>query len=196
MEIFRKYKFYLASNSERRINILKKLDVNFDIVGNIYRENYNEDHPVENVLNNSKNKVDSVKNELNNGIVIGCDTVIYYDRKIIGKPVDRVDAFDILKTLNGSKHSVISGLTLYVTQSQRYIQDFEETDVYFNSLSETEIEEYLNTNEYKDKAGAYAIQGIGAILISKIEGCFYNVVGFPIVKFYNMLKKINEQENK
>ena len=122
-------------------------------------------------------------------IVIGADTIVVYDGQVLGKPKDNDDAFRILKLLNGNEHNVITGISLIQNSSNIKIVDYESTLVKFRFLSDKEINNYIETFEPMDKAGAYGIQGQGALLVEKINGCYLNVVGLPLVKLDFLLNK-------
>ena len=126
-------------------------------------------------------------------LVIGADTVVAYDGKILGKPADEADARKTLRMLSGNTHSVFTGVTLVlIDKSGRAgeIVFYEKTDVKMHEISEVEIERYIASGEPMDKAGSYGIQGKGAIYIEKIDGDYNNVVGLPITRIYQELKKI------
>ena len=189
MKIYGNKKFYLASNSERRINILNNIGLDFEAVGNSFEEIISEENPVDFVVNSSINKINSIKSEIKTGFIVGCDTIIYFNGRIIGKPENKGDAFNTLKLLSGKKHDVISGISILDVENNELYSDFSSTKVYFKKLSTDEINDYISTREYIGKAGSYAIQGKASIFVDKIEGCFYNVVGFPVSVFYDLLKK-------
>ena len=130
-------------------------------------------------------KIKAVPFENENGIVIGADTVVAVDGKILGKPKDKADAKCMLRLLSGKTHSVFSGVTVIKNKTAHTF--CEETKVTFFPLSDDEIESYVNTGEPLDKAGAYGIQGKGALLVEKIDGDYYNVVGLPIGKLNRLL---------
>jgi septum formation protein len=120
-------------------------------------------------------------------LVIASDTVVYFER-ILGKPKSREEARDMLKALSGEKHEVYTGIALVHFASNRKVVDYVCTEVTFNALSDAEIDVYLNTGEAYDKAGAYGIQGYGALLVSEIKGDYFNVMGLPLSKLNSMLK--------
>ena len=124
-------------------------------------------------------------------IIVGADTIVVYNNKILEKPKNKEDAYKMLTALSGRNHEVISGVNIKIGNQQ--ITFNENTKVYFKELSSTEINWYLDSGEPFDKAGSYGIQGLGRILISKIEGCYFNVVGFPIHRFYIELKALMEK---
>ncbi len=109
--------------------------------------------------------------------------------KVLGKPKDRDEAFIMLKNLQGRVHTVYTGITIVRTKDFKYVSDFEETKVWIKKLEDEEIFNYIDTGEGYDKAGAYAIQGVGALIVEKIEGDYFNVVGLPISKLFDILKR-------
>lgn len=190
-------KIILASASPRRREILDNLGFKYEIITTNAEENVDVSgmSPEKTVqeLAIKKGKAVAEKsaddpNDLN--LIISADTVVAYNGKILGKPKSREEAKKMLKMLSGKKHSVYTGLCIWKTQptwSSKGCAVSARTDVYFKKLSDEMIEAYLDTGEYKDKAGAYGIQGKGAVLVEKIKGDYFNVVGFPINKFYEML---------
>ena len=124
-------------------------------------------------------------------VVVGADTIVVAGGVIWEKPLHREDARKMLKELSGRSHEVISGVSIHLGALSKIFSEV--TRVYFKNLSDDEINWYLDTGEPFDKAGSYGIQGLGRILISKIEGCYFNVVGFPIHRFYIELKALMEK---
>lgn len=120
--------------------------------------------------------------------IIGCDTVVICDGEILGKPKDEKDAKRMLLALSGKTHKVITGCAIF--KNGKSLSFSETTEVTFYKLSEEEIEDYIATNECFDKAGAYGIQGYGSLLVEKINGDYFNVVGLPVSKLNKILKKI------
>ena len=180
----------LASASPRRREILKGLNVDFEIIVSNADESSDKTDAGELCMELSKIKAQSVAKELNDkdALIIGCDTVVVKDGKILGKPKNRDDAFNMIKFLQNDEHSVISGLTLIY--SDKIISAFEETKVVFDKMSTQEIQAYVDTGECDDKAGGYAIQGLAAPYIKGIDGCYYNVVGLPVNLLKNMAKNL------
>lgn len=123
-----------------------------------------------------------------NDIVIGADTVVAIDGKILGKPNDKQDARDMLKILSGREHSVFTGVTILKGEDTKTFSV--ETRVKFFELDENDIDRYIETQEYKDKAGAYGIQGYGSLLVEKINGDYFNVVGLPVSSLNHYIKSI------
>lgn len=167
----------LASKSPRRKELLSLITENFVIrsaeVDESLPDGIGPDKAVEYL---SKIKAEPFKN--NEDIIIGADTVVSIDSMILGKPKDRSDAFKMLKMLSGKYHSVFTGVTVIKPENEFTFSV--ETRVKFFHLSDREINDYLDTGEPFDKAGAYGIQGKGALLVEKIDGDYFNVVGLPV----------------
>jgi septum formation protein len=186
-------KIVLASASERRQELLSRLIKNFDIIVSDFDESKVIfegciDRYVKNV---ALGKALDVKDKLNdNAIIISADTIVILENKILGKPKDEEDAFKILKSLQGRKHSVYSGVVVINTARNVIKQESLATEVTFSEMSDDEILKYIKTGEPLDKAGAYGIQGIGGIFVNEIKGCYYNVVGLPLNKLKSMLKEV------
>lgn len=190
-------KIILASSSPRRIELLKRLKLNFKTIPAEIDENIDEKEPINHVLTLAELKAKEVFKKSEKGqVIIAADTIVYY-KQIIGKPKDYNDAFKILKTLSGKWHSVYTGV--FILFPNEAVSFYEKTDVKFKRLSDELIEFYLSSGEAFDKAGAYAIQGLGSILVEKISGDFYNVMGLPISKLWDLLWSrgiINEAKRK
>lgn len=191
-------KIILASGSPRRKELLEQVGVTFDIYTCDTDENIDEKKPDLAVLELSKRKAMAVAIELQNEgekdcLIIGADTVVAYDDQILGKPIDEENALEILMKLSGNEHSVFTGVTM-IRISNGKINIFssfaEETKVLMYQFNKKEAKAYIATKEPMDKAGAYGIQGIGAILVERIEGDYNNVVGLPVAKVYRYLKEI------
>jgi septum formation protein len=179
-------KIILASGSPRRQALLNQLGLEFEVRTNGLEEIFDPAiSPRENALRLSFEKADGVAKGLNDGIVIGVDTIVVLDGVMMGKPENRADAERMLGLLSGRKHEVVTGFTLIERPGGRMLSDAETTAVWFRKLDKTEIEEYVRSGSSMDKAGAYGIQSdMGAIFVERIEGCFFNVVGLPLTKFY------------
>ena len=187
----------LASNSPRRQQLLKGLDVDFEIWSTNHEdESYPDDLPVEQVSTYlAKHKASFFTERLSNDtILITCDTVVVCNGNVLGKPVDLADAVAILKQLSGNKHTVITGVCLSTVNKSTCFSSF--TDVYFRHLTDEEIEYYIERYKPYDKAGAYGIQEwIGYVAIERIEGSYFNVMGLPVQKLHNeLLNFINNNQ--
>lgn len=187
-------KIILASKSPRRKEILKNLNLEFEIITADTDESSDITLPEKLVEELSFRKADAVRHLLissgnftDNSVIIGCDTVVAIDNKILGKPKNREDAALMLNMLSGNEHKVISGLTV-LKGDKSYIAH-EVTKVYFDELSQKEINDYISTGECDDKAGAYGIQGLASKFIKGINGCYFNVVGLPVNLLYRALKE-------
>jgi len=179
----------LVSSSPRRSEILKKFKFKYKTLTPKIEEEIEGD-PIEVVKRNAKKKVlDNLNTDLL-GLYVGVDTIVYIDGKIIGKPKSLEEAREILRKLSGKKHKVISGI--YIYDNIRGIEKFSyiETEVKLKELSEKELEWYVSTGEPMDAAGGYKIQGLGGLFIEWINGDYYNVVGLPINKLYNMIMEL------
>ncbi len=177
----------LASKSPRRQELLRYITNDFTVKTANVDETLPEGiSPSEAVLYLSRIKAAPFENE--NDIVIGADTVVAIDGKILGKPLDSADAEDMLRRLSGRTHSVFTGVT--VIKNKEYHSFFVETKVTFFELSQDEIKRYVLTKEPLDKAGAYGIQGYGSLLVEKIDGDYFNVVGLPVSKINRLLSSI------
>lgn len=183
----------LASASERRQSLLRRLIHNFDVIVSDFNEEevaFNGDC-AKHVMELAKGKALTVSEIINvNAVIIGSDTLVAYNGHILGKPKNELEAFQMLKLLSGNVHQVYSGVAIYDTSSKELKIDYVCTNVKFSELTEEEIKKYIATEEPMDKAGAYGIQGFGGVFVEEIEGCYYNVVGLPLNKVKFMLREM------
>lgn len=182
-------RYILASASERRKELLSRLVNDFDIIISNFEEDKVEfKGDIESyVISLSKGKaLDVASKNIDNAIIIAADTIVSIDNKILGKPKDKEDAYNMLKLLSNNIHRVYSAVTVMNTSTNKIESKCIYTEVYFSNLTDEEIWSYINTGECDDKAGAYGIQGFGGVFVEKINGCYYNVVGLPL----NLLKKM------
>ncbi len=181
----------LASGSPRRADLLRKIRLDFIIVpANVKEINELNDLSIEQIAQkNALMKAMALANKFTNSLIIGADTIVFFENKLIGKPKNAEDAKKMLKGFSGKWHSVYTGIALVETNTKKQIVDFEKTKVKFKKLSEKEITDYIATREPRDMAGAYAIQGKGKFLIEKIEGSYTNIVGLPMEKLCARLKE-------
>ena len=173
-------KIILASNSPRRKEILKSLNINFEIIPSNYDEpiNENDSFSYEKIENIALNKAKSILNQIKNpSIIISADTVVVNDNKVLLKPINYENAFNILKSLSNKKHQVVTSVCIYDTQPKCFITYSSTSKVYFNKLSDKQIKNYILNYKPYDKAGAYGIQELPDGFVQKIEGSFSNVVG-------------------
>lgn len=183
---------YLASKSPRRRKLLKQLGIKFKSFSvNTIEDVLDGEHPVNCVKRLALEKLDTAKRKVQNSIVITADTIVVLDRNVIGKPKNKKDAVRILSLLSGKVHTVYTGFCVLNQNSNKIITDFEKTKVEFRQLTKDEIFDYVDGGSPMDKAGAYGIQDdFGAVFVKKINGCYYNVVGLPLTKLYNALRKV------
>jgi len=185
----------LASSSPRRKEILKMIGLPFISCAADIDETVLNDEMVEDcVLRLSQLKAESVSGKFTDGLIIGSDTLVEAtvdseSNTILGKPIDEKDAFRMLKILSGKKSIIYTGLCLMDIRSNKKELGFSKTTVFMKPFGEKNIRNYITTHEPMDKAGSYAIQGLGASLIEKIEGDFFNGVGLPVSLLVDMLKK-------
>lgn len=183
---------FLASKSPRRRKLLKQLNIKFKSFSVEMDEKIHpNEKPSNTVLRLSKEKLELAKLKVKKGIVITADTIVVLNKTVLGKPKNKKDAFRILKLLSGKTHVVYTGYSLFNFSNNKTISEYEKTEVTFRDLNDEEIKEYINSGSPMDKAGAYGIQDdFGAVFINKINGCYYNVVGLPLAKFYHALLRI------
>jgi len=182
-------KIVLASNSPRRIEMMKKYVDIITYIPDIVEKVNSFDYPQTTVMKVAFEKALNVCLKYKeNALIIAADTIVYLD-EIMGKPKDETEAYKMLSLLSGKTHYVFTGICIIDTESSKKIVDYEKTQVVFNELTEGLIKRYLKTYEYLDKAGAYGIQGYGELLVKEIHGCYNNVKGLPIAKLNNLLSK-------
>ncbi|HSE41566.1 MAG TPA: Maf family protein [Acidobacteriota bacterium] len=182
-----KGKIILASESPRRKTMLKELNIDFqEFHSRINETLINAADAKKSAVDLAVKKVKACGNR--DALIIGMDSLVVLGKKIMGKPRDEKEAQSMLKRLSGKKHFVVTGIAL--SYKDKLVSGFESTDVFFRKLESQEIQWYISSGEPVDKAGAYAIQGIGRVFVRKINGCYFNVLGFPIAKFQVLLKKL------
>lgn len=179
----------LASASPRRKEILENFGFSFKIIVKNIDETSDKTRAEEKILEIAEKKARAAAIDFPDENVIGADTVVVVDGKILGKPKDEKEAFSMLKSLSGRSHEVITAFSFININKNISYSDYEITKVYFKNLTDDEINWYINTKEPMDKAGAYGIQGKGAFFVEKIEGDFFSVMGFPLGKFVRFLNK-------
>lgn len=183
-------KIILASQSPRRKSILENLGVAFEIYKNSTEEKLH-DHlsPEVNVMSIAFEKAINVAKDFENDIVLAADTIVVYENEILEKPIDSLDALRMLKKLNNARHYVYTGIALINIKENIKVVDYEKTEITFKNNSIETLKRYCDTGEPDDKAGAYAIQDKGAVLVEKINGDYFNIVGLPISKISELLSK-------
>lgn len=182
-------KIILASESPRRQYLLQQMGVDFTIApANITEDISISTSPEQLVCSIALQKASQIIKGLEAGIVIAADTVVCRQGLVMGKPNHRDDAHAMLRRLSGLSHQVLTGLCVFEAGAAPDLA-VECTNVFFRPLSDADISNYLDHEEWTDKAGAYSIQGWGALLVERIEGCFYNVVGLPLNRLNMMLRR-------
>lgn len=176
----------LASQSPRRKELLQRVVPDFEVApADIDEEVKGFITPMDYVLTMATKKAKHIAAKYPNDLVIGCDTIVAVDNEILGKPASRDEAFKMLKKLSGKKHEVYTSIVL-LKEDQESSATVPAT-VEFYQLSDEEINHYLDTEEYADKAGAYGIQGQGALLVKGIHGDYYTIMGLPIAQLSRMI---------
>ena len=180
-------KYILASQSPRRQQLLEFLEIDFETISSDVEEIVEDGVPFEKVVQNlALLKATHIAKEYPGYTVLGFDTLVILDKKALGKPTDRTDAYQMLQSLSGRTHTVLTGCAIVCNDEVETFYDCAE--VTFNDMTDKEINEYLNTEEPYDKAGAYGIQGYGARYINYINGDFYTIMGLPVQKLYKALR--------
>lgn len=185
---------YLASKSPRRRKLLKQLNLKFQSFSVEAEENVlPNEKPEKAVIRIAKEKMFLARKRITSGIIVTADTLVFLNGKVLGKPINQTDAFRMLKKLSNKTHQVYSAYCLHNTETGKTITEFVKTDVTFRKLTDREIRDYIKTGSPMDKAGAYGIQDdFGAVFVDHINGCYYNVVGLPLSKFYHSLLRISD----
>jgi septum formation protein len=184
-------KWILASISPRRREILGGLGISFCVDSSGIEEPPRTAHesPSRYAIRLARLKAKAVASRHSSGLVLAADTIVVLGNRIFAKPEDCSEARTMLRSLSGRWHEVVSGICLLDCRAQRTYSAFSRSRVHFRRLSAAEIEWYLNTGDYRDKAGAYGIQGFASLFIDRIEGCYFNIVGFPVAAFEKLCRK-------
>ena len=180
----------LASNSQRRQEILKDAGFNFRVITSNIEEISDKENVIERILDIAEKKLEQIAKNNVNEFILAADTVVELDKNIFGKPKDREEAFKFLKLLSGKIHRVITAYVFKNISKNILIREVVISEVKFFDLDDETINWYLDTGEPFDKAGAYGIQGYGRVLVEKIDGDYNSIMGFPISNFLKNLRKI------
>ena len=181
----------LASASLRRAELLKKVTSNFEIMVSDFEESdiSFSGNCGDYVMSLAKGKATGICSRVKKpAAIIGCDTIVYFKGKVLGKPKDCTEAFQMLSDLSDNTHKVFTGVAVINTETQVINTNYVCTEVKFSKLSDKQINNYIETGEPFDKAGAYGIQGAASLFVQEIKGCYYSVVGLPVNKLYFMLR--------
>jgi len=184
----------LASKSQRRKDLLKMINIPFrsypsNIDESIISNKYTK--PIDLCKGLAFLKAKKISQKFKSDLVIGGDTIVVIDNEILGKPKDKFEAHKMIDKLSGQTHSVYTGISIQCIDEKILKTFYEKTKVTFYKLSKREIDYYISNYNPYDKAGGYGIQDMSSIFVDKIDGCFYNVVGLPISKFFKELKKLD-----
>ena len=191
-----KKRLILASNSPRRIVLLKSLGYHFDIVSHDIEELIHDDVlPTELVQNLAFLKASDVARRVCDAIIVSADTIVVHEKGILGKPIDVSDAKRILSILSNSEHEGMAGVCVMEMPSRKKMLRIGRTHIKMKNVKDEEIDRYILTGEPMDKAGAYAIQGEGRKFIEKIDGSYSNAVGLPLELLQEMLSHFMNDEN-
>lgn len=186
-----KREIILASQSPRRKELLAKCGAAFAVEAADIDESFNHDNDLkQEIMNLSCRKAKAILDKHPDALVIGSDTIVVLDNEVLGKPKDHHDAERMLRELSGRTHQVITGLCLL--SADACVKDVSVSDVTFAELSEQEIHDYVVSGEADDKAGSYGIQGKAACFITGIKGDYYSIMGLPVRKVYEALKRLGE----
>ncbi len=182
----------LASQSPRRRQLLRQIGLRFRVIPSHVPERIRKkESPASNAKRIALDKANEVASRVKRGIVIGADTVVVLDHHVLGKPKTAADARRMLRLLSGREHVVYTGFALVDARTGKKRSGAVSTKVRFRPLSTEEIAEYVRSGSPMDKAGAYGIQDdFGAVFVDKVNGCFYNVVGFPLSRFFIEWKRL------
>ncbi len=181
----------LASQSPRRAQLLRQVGFEFDVIpANIDETTDTSAFPEKSAADLAQQKAQAVAHQIKNGLVVGADTLVVLAGKILGKPRDATEAREMLRFLSGQTHTVFTGFAIVSRPENIWVTGWERTAVTFRELEDWEIDRYIEIDRPFDKAGAYGIQDTSALFVESIHGCYYNVVGFPLAKFYVRLKSL------
>jgi len=195
MKHLNKYPIILASGSPRRKQLLEQINLEFEVVPSQIYEDFSLNlSPTDFVEYYAQEKAKDVANSYPDKWVIGADTIVVFESHILGKPKNEKDSFQMLKRLSGNTHQVITGVSIQNIKQDISDSFHERTNVTFNTLSDNIINYYIKTYKPFDKAGSYGIQDWFSVCVNRIDGCFYNVMGFPLSSFYSHFIELVETQ--
>ncbi len=181
-------KFILASSSPRRLKLLQQIGINPEVIHPVVNEaEVKTRNAVDRVVALSQLKANAVADKVDEGIIIGADSAVVIDNEILGKPSNSEEARSMLRKLSGKLHTVVTAFCLRNALNGQTVTELEETGVIFRKLTEEEMHAYILKEKPFDKAGSYGIQDSGALFVDRIEGCYNNIVGFPLTRFYKLI---------
>ena len=183
-------KLILASNSRTRKEVLDKVGLSYDVIPSDIEEKSDKIDPKEYVMDISKQKADNVAKKLKEGVIISADSIIYIDNKKLEKPKTKEQAKEMLINLSGRVNYAVTGVTIIDLYQNKSITLNEVTEVYFDELTDEEIDWYIENEQYIFERCGYSIAGKSAIYIPKINGDYYNILGMPISRIYKEFSKL------
>lgn len=183
-------KLILASNSRTRKEVLDKVGLVYSVIPSNIEEHSSKTDPKEYVMDLSKQKAEAVAKEIKEGVILSADSIIYIDDKKLEKPKTKEQAKEMLKSLSGRINYAVTGVTIIDLYKNEKITLNEVTEVYFDELSDEEIDWYIENEQYIFERCGYSIAGKSAIYIPKINGDYYNILGMPISRVYKELNKL------
>ena len=196
-KLFANHPLILASNSPRRQALFRAIGLDFSVhLHDIEEVFFSFLAPHEIVTSLAFQKAQSVAQAFEHGCIVSADTIVVLGNTILGKPEHEADAEQMLLQLSGKTHQVFTGYTVYLKPEDKHLSEFEQTSVTFHQLTREEIRSYIATKSPLDKAGSYGIQDAGAVFVKKIDGCFYNVMGFPLAHFYQTCRTFLQKKGR
>ena len=183
-------KLILASNSRTRKEVLDKVGLIYDVIPSNIEEHSDKTEPKEYVMDLSRQKAEAVAKDLKEGVILSADSIIYIDDKKLEKPKTKEQAKIMLKALSGRINYAVTGVTIIDLYQNKKITLNQVTQVYFDKLSDEEIDWYIENEQYIFERCGYSIAGKSAIYIPKINGDYYNILGMPISRVYKELNKL------
>ncbi len=191
--LFPRDRLVLASGSPRRHELLRMIGLDFDVVlPDIEEDDFPRADPARFAQELALAKARSVRDRFSSAVIVGADTVVVLDGCLLGKPRGEAEACEMLRTLRGRTHTVYTGVALLDVESGLSLTGHERSAVTMEDLSDEEISRYVATGEPMDKAGSYGIQGVGAVFINHISGCYFNVMGLPLARLYKMARELTK----
>ncbi|NQV16313.1 septum formation protein Maf [bacterium] len=189
-------KLILGSGSPRRKELLSKIGLPFEVYpSSVIEPPFDEGDPIDYAIQLAALKASDISGKFPDAIVVGADTIVLLDDQVLGKPRDPDQARYMLQLLSARTHHVITGYSIQHKNLNIHHDTHVLTKVHFKVLSDAEISSYVNNGDPFDKAGAYGIQDYSSIFVDHLEGCFYNVMGFPISNFYSTLNRLLDENN-
>jgi septum formation protein len=186
-----KRKIILASGSPRRKELLEKIGLPFEVVTSPYEEDMSAAaDPLDLVQLLALKKAEAVAASYEDAIVIAADTFVIFENKFLGKPKDKHDAARMLRLLSGNENDIVTGYAVIDTKSGKVSNGYSKATVKIRQLTDAEIDAYIESGEPLDKAGAFAVQDLGSVLIERIDGDFYSILGLPLFKIYFALRDL------